>query len=64
MKFNFKIPENTHIIFTDEANKFVQDLHNREIPGVAMKAESVPPVLLAGPDGPREQNVTKNKQHT
>ena len=29
MKFNFKIPENTHIIFTDEANKFVQDLHNK-----------------------------------
>ena len=29
MKFNFKIPENTQIIFTDEANKFVQDLHSK-----------------------------------
>ena len=29
MKFNFKVPENTQIIFTDEANKFVQDLHSK-----------------------------------
>ena len=29
MKFNFKIPENTHIIFTDESNKFVQELQNK-----------------------------------
>ena len=29
MKFKYKNPENTEIIFTDEANKFVQDLHSK-----------------------------------
>ena len=29
MKFKNKNPENTEIIFTDEANKFVQDLHSK-----------------------------------
>ena len=29
IKFKYKNPENTEIIFTDEANKFVQDLHSK-----------------------------------
>ena len=29
MKFNFDTPENAQIIFSDEANKFVQDLHSK-----------------------------------
>ena len=29
IKFKYKNPENTDIIFTDEANKFVQDLHSK-----------------------------------
>ena len=29
MKFKHKTPENTEIIFTDEANRFVQDLHSK-----------------------------------
>ena len=29
MKFNFDTPESAQVIFSDEANKFVQDLHSK-----------------------------------